>query len=68
MQANPAYGQMVRDGVLGSMELVVLQQQTYQLYREMMIMKGVSSNQMKPVRVIDTPQKEKFFFNLKEPY
>ena len=68
MQANPSYGEMVREGVLGRMELVVLQQQTYQLYREMMIMKGVSSNQLKPVRVIDTPQKERFFFSLKEPY
>ncbi len=68
MQANPAYGEMVRNGVLGKMELVVLQQQTYQLYRDMMIMKGSSANQLKPVRVIDTPQKEKFFFNLKEPY
>ena len=68
MQANPTYGEMVRTGVLGRMELVFLQQQTYQLYREMQIMKGMSSNQLKPVRVIDTPQKERFFFNLKEEY
>ena len=68
MQANPAYGEMVRTGVLGKMELVFLQQQTYQLYRDMQIMKGASPNQLKPVRVIDTPQKEKFFFNLKEEY
>ena len=68
MQANPAYGEMVRTSVLGKMELIFLQQQTYQLYRDMQIMKGASPNQLKPVRVIDTPQKEKFFFNLKEKY
>lgn len=68
MQANPSYGEKVRTGVLGKMELVFLQQQTYQLYRDLQIMKGASSNQLKPVRVIDTPQKEKFFFNLRETY
>ena len=68
MQANPSYGEKVRTGVLGKMELVLLQQQTYQLYRDVQIMKGASSNQLKPVRVIDTPQKEKFFFRLQETY
>ena len=68
MQANPSYGEKVRSGVLGKMELVLLQQQTYQLYRDVQIMKGASSNQLKPVRVIDTPQKEKFFFRLQETY
>ena len=66
MQSNPSYGNLVRSGVLGRMELVFLQQQTYQLYRDMMIMKGKSLNQLKPVRVIDTPAKEKFFFGLIE--
>lgn len=68
MQANPSYAEMVRTGVLGKMELFFLQQQTYQFYRELQIMKGASSNQLKPVRVIDTPQKERFFFGLKETY
>lgn len=31
-----------------------------------MIGKGVSSNQLKPVRVLDTPMKERFFFALVE--
>ena len=68
MQANPTYGGLVREGVIGRMELIFLQQQTYQLYRDLQIMKGTSPNQLKPVRVIDTPQKEKFFFSLKENY
>jgi hypothetical protein len=31
-------------------------------------MKGTSVNQLKPVRVIDTPEMERFFFGLKEQY
>jgi len=64
--ANPSYGAKVVNGILGPMELVFVQQQTYQLYRELMITKGVSQNQLKPVRVIDTPIKKNFFFGLKE--
>jgi hypothetical protein len=33
-----------------------------------MAMKGVSANQLKPVRVIDTPVKHRFFFGLIEKY
>ncbi|MBP3873294.1 MAG: hypothetical protein J6E32_06200 [Lachnospiraceae bacterium] len=37
MQANPAYGEMIRSGALGRLELVFLQQQTYQLYRVLLM-------------------------------
>lgn len=67
-QANPSYGEKVRRGDLGPMDLVFLQQETYMLYRDMMIMRGFSANQLKPPRVIDTPMKEHFFFALKEEY
>ena len=67
-QANPSYGDKVRTGVLGPMELIFLQAETYQAYRDLMIRKGTSANQLKPVRVIDTPIKKKFFFTLKERY
>ena len=66
MQANPSYGDKIRTGVLSKTELIFVQQQTYQLYRDMMIMKGTSPNQLKPVRVIDTPIKKKYFFGLEE--
>ena len=65
-QANPSYGDKINTKVLGPMELLFVQQQTYQLYRDLMIMKGTSPNQLKPVRIIDTPMKEKFFFGLVE--
>ena len=66
MHANPLYGEEVRTGVLGPLEVVYVQQQTYQLYRELMASKGYSINQLKPVRVIDTPFKESFFLSLRE--
>ena len=66
MRANPSYGEKVRSGVLQPLELVFVQQQTYLLYRDMMVMRGASPNQLKPVRVIDSPAKEKFFFGLRE--
>lgn len=67
-RANPSFGDKVRTGVLGKTELIFLEQQTYQLYRDLMIMKGASPNQLKPVRVIDTPEKERFFFSRREKY
>ncbi|MBR4543934.1 MAG: GH3 auxin-responsive promoter family protein [Lachnospiraceae bacterium] len=65
-QANPSFGQKIMNGTLGKTKLCITQQETYMLYRDVMIMKGVSQNQLKPVRAIDTPMKEKFFFNLIE--
>lgn len=65
-QANPSFGAKVKNGVLSHTELKFVQQETYELYRDVMMMRGVSGNQLKPVRVIDTPVKEKFFFGLVE--
>lgn len=65
-QANPSYGTKVKTGVLGPLELKISQIETHALYRDIMISKGVSANQLKPVRVLDTPMKERFFFALVE--
>lgn len=62
--ANPSIGSKVKSGVLSPSEITFLQEQTYALYRDLMIMRGISGNQLKPVRVFDTPIKEKFFFAL----
>ncbi len=61
--ANPSYGAKVNDGILSPMSINFVEQETYALYRDVMLTKGVSENQIKPVRIIDTPFKEKFFFN-----
>ena len=55
--------------VRGSIDtpLVLIQQQeTHALWREYKLMKGSSSNQIKPVRILDVPAKQKFFFGLLE--
>lgn len=62
--ANPSYGAKVRDGILSPMAIHFVEQETYALYRDIMLTRGVSENQLKPVRIIDTPFKEKFFFGL----
>ena len=62
--ANPSFGAKVKEGILAPTELKFVQQETYALYRDLMIMKGTSENQLKPVRVIDNLFKEKYFFKL----
>lgn len=62
--ANPSIGSKIKSGVLSQSGISFVQEETYALYRDLMIMRGVSGNQLKPVRVIDTMIKEKFFFAL----
>ncbi|MCL2287407.1 MAG: GH3 auxin-responsive promoter family protein [Firmicutes bacterium] len=60
--AHPRFGGYIKSGVLAPIELKLVKEQTFALYREFMIKNGTSANQIKPVRIIDTPEKEKFFF------
>ncbi|WP_083439536.1 GH3 auxin-responsive promoter family protein [Acetobacterium bakii] len=62
--ANPSIGAKVKSGVLSPSDITFVQEETYALYRDLMIMRGISGNQLKPVRVIDTLVKENFFFAL----
>ena len=62
--ANEFYREYIGDGHLAPMKLLCLQPQTYSLYRELMIYKGASPNQMKPVHMIDDTFKKGFFFAL----
>ena len=41
-----------------------IQPETSMLYRDMMVFKGASANQLKPVRVIMNEKQRKFFFGL----
>ena len=65
-KANPNLGFVMNNNQLGKPKLHFVQQQTYALYTDMQVMRGTSRNQIKPVRLIDTPAKEKFFFALTE--
>ncbi len=65
-EINPVYKECLDTGEIAHAELFVQQRQTHQLWREFKTMKGASGNQVKPVRVLDTPQKKNFFYGLRE--
>ena len=65
-QANPEYAVCRYDRSIGHPVVLLQQPQTHALWREFKIYKGASSNQVKPVRILDSPQKEKFFFGMLE--
>lgn len=65
-KANPSMGDKVRDGVCGDTRLNFLEKESYALYRDMMVRKGVASSQLKPVRVISNEIQRKYFFRLTE--
>ena len=66
MQANKNIAHHFDDGYLGKVRLVLLQPETYLLYRDVMIMKGTSASQLKPVHVIRNEFQRRFFFGLQE--
>ncbi|MCR5500560.1 MAG: GH3 auxin-responsive promoter family protein [Acetatifactor sp.] len=66
MEANKNIAHHLEDGYLGDPQLVLLQPETYLLYRDLMIMKGTSASQLKPVHVIRNETQRKFFFGLQE--
>lgn len=64
--ANPSMGDKVRKGICGATKRNILEPQTYMLYRDLMLMEGVASGQLKSVRVITNEVQRKFFFGLTE--
>lgn len=63
-KANPSMGDKVARGICGATKLNILEPDTYMLYRDLMLSKGVASGQLKPVRVISNEMQRKFFFGL----
>lgn len=63
-EANPSMGDKLARGIAGKSKLYFLQEETTLLYRDLMVMKGASPAQLKPVRVIDSVEKHKFFYIL----
>lgn len=60
---NEKYFKYRRWGMLSTPEVLFLKEKTYWDYREMLRSKGVVLNQIKPVTVINTPEREQFFFS-----
>jgi len=65
-EANPVYLDCYEDHWLDKPEVWFLQAQTSLLYRDMMVFKGASLNQLKPVRVIMNERQKKFFLGLRQ--
>ena len=63
---NGEYKFICQRGSLGKPLVLIQQQQTHALWRELKLAKGSSANQVKPVRILDVPMKQKFFFGLVE--
>ena len=64
-EANPVYYDCFADHWLDKPDVYFLQPETQLLYRDMMVMRGASLNQLKPVRVIMNERQRKFFFGLR---
>ncbi len=64
--ANKEYAICRYDRSIGHPLVLLQQPETHALWREFKIYKGASQNQVKPVRILDTPQKQKFFFGMLE--
>ena len=65
-KANVEYYTCRYDRSIGHPVVLLQQPQTHALWREFKMYKGSSPNQVKPVRILDSPQKEKFFFGMLE--
>ena len=63
---NPVYKECIDTNEITHAVLYLQQMQTHALWREMRVLKSGSVNQVKPVRVLDTPMKKKFFYGLRE--
>jgi len=65
-KANPIYKEIIEDGSCGHLEALLLQEETFMLYRDLMVLKGASAAQLKPVHVTCNPMQERFFLGLEE--
>lgn len=66
-EANPSMGDKLARGIVGKSKLFFLDEETDLLYRDMMALKGISTAQLKPVRVIDNVVRHNFFYALVDP-
>ena len=67
-EANPIYGEMVKDGLVKPARILFSQPETYLLYKEMMLEKGNAIAQIKPVTVIGNEAQKNFFFTLVDDF
>lgn len=62
---NVEYGKLRKEGKLSMCKVMFLQPQTHLLYRDVLrYRRKTAQDQIKPVRYLDNPVKEKFFFSM----
>ncbi len=62
-ETNEKYYKYRRWGMINRPEVLFLKKKTYWDYREMLRAKGVVLNQIKPVTIINSEERKKFFFS-----
>ncbi len=62
-ECNEKYFKYRRWGMIGDPEVLFVKKNTYNDYREMLRGRGVVLNQIKPVTVINSPERKDFFFS-----
>ena len=64
-EANPSYRAARAEGKLLACRVLIGQHQTHLLYRDMQkLRRRMAPDQIKPIRLLDNPVKEKFFFSM----
>ena len=63
-EANEEYADRLNEKILAPLEVRILQKGSYVLYRKVMMRKGGSESQLKPVHILDNEFKKNFFFAL----
>lgn len=61
---HDSYRMKIEQKMMLPLDVRFVQPQTYALYRDLMIMDGVSPNQIKPIHVIRDEKTKRFFFSL----
>ncbi|MDL2247036.1 GH3 auxin-responsive promoter family protein [Methanobrevibacter sp. OttesenSCG-928-K11] len=65
LEINSSYKQAREAGILSKAKILFIQRETHLLYRDVKCHREkITADQVKPIRVLDNPVKEKFFFAL----
>lgn len=67
-EANPSLGEKLDRGLINQSKILFAQPETYVLYREVMMAKGASVAQLKPVTVISNEFQKNYFFSLTDTF
>ena len=67
-EANPSLGDKLDKGLIDHTRILFSQPETFVLYREVILAKGASVTQLKPVTVISNEFQKKYFFSLTDTF